>query len=50
LLYHVRIGGEGAPPVVEIMDPPIALPAHVRGPAITTCSAATSTSVTAPRV
>lgn len=31
--YRVRIGGERAPPVVEIMDPPIALAAHVRGPA-----------------
>jgi hypothetical protein len=33
VLYRVRIGGENAPPVVEIMDPPIALAAHVRGPA-----------------
>lgn len=33
VLYRVRIGGESAPPVVEIMDPPVALAAHVRGPA-----------------
>lgn len=33
VLYRVRIGGENAPPVVEVMDPPIALAAHVRGPA-----------------
>lgn len=33
VLYRVRIGGESAPPVVEIMDPPIALAPHVRGPA-----------------
>lgn len=37
--YRVRIGGEGAPPVVEILDPPIALAPHVRGPAIALRSA-----------
>ncbi|HEX3758078.1 MAG TPA: hypothetical protein VHW23_05210 [Kofleriaceae bacterium] len=33
VLYRVRIGGGGMPPVVEVMDPPIALAPHVRGPA-----------------
>jgi len=33
VLYRVRIDGEGSPPVVEIMDPPTALAAHVQGPA-----------------